>query len=148
MSFFGVGGDRFRSNKEFTPGPGDYDPAKARGFKADPKSGFLTGDRFHELEREGKQSFRSRLYMCVRDALSGQSLLCSAPTYWRTSAVLKGLHLRFLHQGKGKRHRKLMAASSLGPLKGSMTWRKSWSRQKQRSRSVARTCSSKSQCAI
>ena len=55
MSFFGVGGDRFRPSREFTPGPGDYDPAKARGFKADPKSGFLTGDRFHELEREGKQ---------------------------------------------------------------------------------------------
>lgn len=50
---FGVGGERFRLNKEYTPGPGDYDPSKARGFKADPKSGFLTGDRFNELEREG-----------------------------------------------------------------------------------------------
>lgn len=56
MSFFGVGGDRFRPSKEFTPGPGDYDPTKAKGFKADPKSGFLTGDRFQELEREGWQS--------------------------------------------------------------------------------------------
>ncbi len=91
MSFFGVGGDRFRSNKEFTPGPGDYDPAKARGFKADPKSGFLTGDRFHELEREGKQSFKSRLYMSVRDTLSGQSLPCSAPTHWLTSCCSEGL---------------------------------------------------------
>ena len=34
-------------------GPGDYDPSKAKGFKADPKSGFLTGDRFNDLEREG-----------------------------------------------------------------------------------------------
>ncbi len=65
MSFFGVGGDRFRPSKEFTPGPGDYDPAKARGFKADPKSGFLTGDRFHDLEREGKHSFKSRLCISV-----------------------------------------------------------------------------------
>lgn len=59
MSFFGVGGDRFRPNKEFTPGPGDYDPSKAKGFKADPKSGFLTGDRFQELEREGWHFVRS-----------------------------------------------------------------------------------------
>lgn len=34
-------------------GPGDYDPSDAKGYKADPKSGFLTGDRFHELEKQG-----------------------------------------------------------------------------------------------
>jgi hypothetical protein len=88
MPFFGVGGDRFRSNKEFTPGPGDYDPAKARGFKADPKSGFLTGDRFHELEREGKQRSKSR---SVRDTLSGHTLSCGAPTHWSTSCFAEGL---------------------------------------------------------
>ena len=36
-------------------GPGDYDPSDAKGYKADPKSGFLTGDRFHELEKQGQQ---------------------------------------------------------------------------------------------
>ncbi len=41
-----------------------------------------------------------------------------------------------------------MAVSSLGPLKEFMTWRKSWSRQNQRSRSAASTCSVKSQCDI
>lgn len=45
-------------------GPGDYDPSKAKGFKADPKSGFLTGDRFGDLEREGT-------FLC---------LLCIVPT--------------------------------------------------------------------
>ncbi len=146
MSFFGVGGDRFRPSKEFTPGPGDYDPAKARGFKADPKSGFLTGDRFHELEREGKRSFKSRL--CISVILCGQPLSCLAPTHWLTFFVPKGLYLRSLHQGKGKNHRQLMAVSSLGPLKGFMTWRKSWSRQRQRSRSVPSTCLLKSQCDV
>lgn len=66
MSFFGVGGDRFRSNKEFTPGPGDYDPTKARGFKADPKSGFLTGDRFHDLEREGKPVVGDKIWSACK----------------------------------------------------------------------------------
>jgi hypothetical protein len=102
MPFFGVGGDRFRSNKEFTPGPGDYDPAKARGFKADPKSGFLTGDRFHELEREGNNVPSQGVL----------EILCLA-THCRAVhrhigrhlALLKGLHLRSLHQGKGERHR-------------------------------------------
>lgn len=50
--FFGAG-ERFKPNKEHTPGPGEYDAEKVKGFKADPKSGFLTGDRFGELEREG-----------------------------------------------------------------------------------------------
>ena len=35
-------------------GPGDYDPSDAKGYKADPKSGFLTGNRFHELEKQGQ----------------------------------------------------------------------------------------------
>ena len=98
MSFFGVGGDRFRPNKDHTPGvwdrpqiyavecpqrslaghagPGDYDPSKAKGFKADPKSGFLTGNRFHEMEKEGwhlAQSFAV--------TLAGLNLLASQHKY-------------------------------------------------------------------
>lgn len=51
MPFFGYG-ERFKEAKEHTPGPGDYDPSKARGFKVDPRSGFVGKDRFSESERE------------------------------------------------------------------------------------------------
>ncbi|KAK9862945.1 hypothetical protein WJX84_004031 [Apatococcus fuscideae] len=51
MPFFGYG-ERFKEAKEHTPGPGDYDPSKARGYKVDPKSGFIGKDRFSESERE------------------------------------------------------------------------------------------------
>ena len=55
MPFFGYG-ERFKEAKEHTPGPGDYDPSKARGFKVDPKSGFTGKDRFSESEREEGRS--------------------------------------------------------------------------------------------
>ncbi|KAK9786891.1 hypothetical protein WJX73_003328 [Symbiochloris irregularis] len=47
---FGTG-ERFPPNKETLPGPGDYDPRQAAGFKADPK--FLGQERFNEALREG-----------------------------------------------------------------------------------------------
>ena len=49
--FFGYG-ERFKEPKEHTPGPGEYDPSKAKGFKADPKSGFTGKERFNESDRE------------------------------------------------------------------------------------------------
>ena len=61
MPFFGYG-ERFKEAKEHTPGPGDYDPSKARGYKVDPKSGFTGKDRFSESEREeGKTPDRLQL---------------------------------------------------------------------------------------
>ncbi len=51
MPFFGYG-ERFKESKEHTPGPGEYDPTKAKGYKADPKSGFTGKERFNESERE------------------------------------------------------------------------------------------------
>lgn len=38
--------------------PGQYDPKLVAGFKADPKSGFLTGERFQSEDMEGMCSFR------------------------------------------------------------------------------------------
>ncbi|KAL6748871.1 eukaryotic translation initiation factor 3 subunit 8 N-terminus-domain-containing protein [Haematococcus lacustris] len=45
MRGFGAGA-RFPLAREQTPGPGAYDPKAEVGFKADPRSGFLTGERF------------------------------------------------------------------------------------------------------
>jgi hypothetical protein len=47
MKGFGSG-ERFVKGhaKDQTPGPGAYDPRMDVGFRADPRSGFLTGDRF------------------------------------------------------------------------------------------------------
>lgn len=50
-------GPRFLEAKEVTPGPGQYDPKKDVGFKADPRSGFLTGERFgsEDLSEGGEE---------------------------------------------------------------------------------------------
>jgi hypothetical protein len=54
---FAKGGERFHDAKDVTPGPGAYDPNRVEGFKADPKSGFLTGERFGESqELEGMKT--------------------------------------------------------------------------------------------
>eukprot|EP00798_Chlamydomonas_sp_ICE-L_P022943 gene22943-30123_t len=44
--FGSSGGERFPDPKVVGPGPGQYDPKLPAGYKADPKSGFLTGERF------------------------------------------------------------------------------------------------------
>ncbi len=46
--------NRFPAPKDTLPGPGAYDPKLVEGFKADPKSGFLTGQRFGSQEIEGE----------------------------------------------------------------------------------------------
>ena len=46
--------NRFPASKDTLPGPGAYDPKLVEGFKADPKSGFLTGQRFGSQEIEGE----------------------------------------------------------------------------------------------
>ncbi len=43
-------GERFPSSKDPTPGPGAYDPKADLGGKVDPRSGFLTGDRFQDSQ--------------------------------------------------------------------------------------------------
>ncbi|KXZ51419.1 hypothetical protein GPECTOR_12g381 [Gonium pectorale] len=51
---FGKGPERFLAAKEQTPGPGAYDP-KVLDTRLDPRSGFLTGERFSSQELEGTE---------------------------------------------------------------------------------------------
>lgn len=49
MSFvFAKQGERFKGDKgrDQIPGPGEYDPKRPEGFKADPKSAFVGDERF------------------------------------------------------------------------------------------------------
>ena len=49
---------------------------------------------------------------------------------------MQALHLTYPHLESERSHKQWRGASSLGQLRGYMTWRKSWTRQKPRSRSV------------